>query len=194
MSCESTNTDQDLINQIAAGSEEAFGILFQRHWERLYLSASRKLGDPELAREVVHDVFMDLWRLRGQRDITNVPAYLGKALYNRVINKLVGKKDTYFFDILETHGQSLYEADQSLLEKDLLGLISAWIAVLPERRREIFVRHYFDHLTTQEIADSMGISQKTVQNQLSIATQYLRANYGHLLPALLLMQAFISKK
>ncbi|UYQ94185.1 sigma-70 family RNA polymerase sigma factor [Chitinophaga horti] len=194
MSGETTNTDQDLIARIAAGSEEALGQLFERYWEQLYLSAYRKLADDQLAREVVNDVFMDIWRLRGQRDISNVPAYLGKAVYNRVINKLVGKKDVYFFDILENHGASLYEADQNLLQKDLIAMIGAWITTLPERRREIFIRHYFEHLTTAEIAEKMGISQKTVQNQLSAAVQYLRTHYGHLLPALMLMQSFFPRK
>lgn len=176
------------------GSEDAFGKLFQKYWERLYVSASRKLADAELAKEVVHDVFLDLWRRRQELQISNVPAYLGKALHYRVINKLVAKKDTFFFDVLENPGPSLYEADQPLLEKDLTSLIGAWIAALPERRREIFVRYYFQHLTTKEIAEELNISQKTVQNQLSITVQYLRANYGHLLPMLLLLQVLSPKK
>lgn len=179
---------------MAIGSEDAFGKLFQKYWEKLYISASRKLADEELAKEVVHDVFLDLWRRREELQITNVPAYLGKALHYRVINKLIAKKDTFFFDILENPGPSLYEADQPLLEKDLTALISDWIKVLPERRREIFIRYYFQHLTTREIALELNISQKTVQNQLSIIIQYLRANYGHLLPMLFLLQAISQKK
>jgi RNA polymerase sigma factor (sigma-70 family) len=139
-------------------------------------------------------VFLDLWKRRQELQITNVPAYLGKALHYRVINKLIAKKDTFFFDILENPGPSLYEADQPLLEKDLAALISAWIEALPERRREIFVRHYFQHLSTQEIAQELNISRKTVQNQLSITLQYLRDNYGHLLSVLLLIHIISPKK
>ena len=194
MSGEQLHNDQDLIAQMAIGSEDAFGKLFQKYWEKLYLSACRKLADEELAKEVVHDVFLDLWRRRQELQITNVPAYLGKALHYRVINKLISKKDTFFFDILENPGRSLYEADQPLLEKDLTALIGAWIEALPERRREIFVRYYFQHLTTEEIAGELNISRKTVQNQLSITVQYLRANYGHLLSVLILLQTISPKK
>ncbi|PUZ23853.1 RNA polymerase sigma-70 factor, ECF subfamily [Chitinophaga costaii] len=186
MSSESEHIDQELIRQMAAGSEAAFGKLFQRYWEKLYITAGRKLGDTSLGKEVVHDVFLDLWRRRETLAITNLPAYLGKALHYRIINKMVGKKDTFFFDVLENPGASLYAADQALLEKDFTALLSSWIAALPERRREIFVRYYFQHLTTQEIASQLDISQKTVQNQLSIAVQFLRAHFGHLLPVLLL--------
>lgn len=187
------NTDNYLIQRVAEGSEQALSILFERYWERLYLGAYRKLADDQGAREIVNDVFLELWRLRGQREISNVGAYLGKAVNNRVINKLVGKKDAYFFDILETHGTSLYHADQAILQKDLLELIKSWIETLPARRQEIFVRYYYDHLSTAEIAEQLGISEKTVQNQLSLAVQFLRANYRHLLPAFLLMEAILQK-
>lgn len=188
LSSDISNTDQELIAQVIQGDERAFGQLFQRYWERLYLSANRRLADPELAKEVVHDVFLDLWRRRESLAITHLPAYLGKALHYRIINKLVAKKDTFFFDVLEDPGTSLYAADQSLLEKDFTALLSSWLEVLPERRRDIFVRYYFQHLTAPEIAAQLDISTKTVQNQLSLAVQYLRAHFGHLLPVLLLME------
>lgn len=179
---------------MAEGSRDAFGKLFQKYWEKLYVSASRKLSDAELAKEVVHDIFLDLWRRRETIQITHLPAYLQKALHYRVINHLLARKDTFFFDVLENPGTSLYEADQQLLEKDLTALISSWVEALPEKRREIFVRHYFQHLTTKEIAEEMNISQKTVQNQLSLSLQFLRTNYGHLLPLLFLFQEISQKK
>jgi RNA polymerase sigma-70 factor (family 1) len=176
------------------GSEDAFGKLFQRYWERLYTTASRKLADPELAKEIVHDVFLDIWRRRETLAISNVPAYLGKALHYRIINEIVKKKDTFFFDVLENPGASLYAADQALLEKDFTALLSSWLEALPERRREIFVRYYFQHLSAREIAEQLNLSTKTVQNQLSLAVQFLRGRFGHLLPLLLLVQEITFKK
>lgn len=188
LSSDISNTDQELIARIVKGDESAFGELFQRYWERLYLSANRRLADAELAKEVVHDIFLDIWRRRESLSITHVPAYLAKALHYRIINKLVVKKDTFFFDILENPGTSGYTADKELLEKDFTALLSSWLDVLPRRRREIFVRYYFQHLSTREIAAQLDISNKTVQNQLSMAVQFLRAHFGHLLPVLLLVQ------
>jgi len=152
------------------------------------MTACRKLDDRELAREIVHDIFLDLWKRRQELAITHFPAYLHKAVNYRVINALVRKRDNFFFELLDNPRQSFYEADLALKEKELIDLISSWIEVLPEKRREIFVKYYFEHLTTEEIADGMQISRKTVQNQLSLSIQFLRANYGHLLSLLILLE------
>lgn len=154
------------------------------------MTASRKLADAEQASEVIHDVFLEIWRRRETLSIDNVPAYLGKSLHNRILNGLARKKDTFLFDVLENSGASLYAADQDVLEKDLIALLSTWIEALPEKRRKIFVQYYFQHLTTEEIASRLDISPKTVRNQLSISVQFLRTRFGHLLPALLLLEAF----
>lgn len=182
-----SDTDQELLSLIKTGSEIAFQQLFQRHWEKLFVSASKKLGDQELAQELVHDLFLDLWRRREELAIANLPAYLGKALQYRIINKLISKKDKFFFELLENTEESLYKADQALLEKDLTALIISWAEILPERRRQIFIQYYLHHLTTLEIADNLKISQKTVQNQLSISIQDLKAHFGHLLILLVLL-------
>jgi RNA polymerase sigma-70 factor (ECF subfamily) len=182
-----SDTDQELLSLIKTGSEIAFQQLFQRHWEKLFVSASKKLGDQELAQELVHDLFLDLWRRREELAIVNLPAYLGKALQYRIINKLISKKDKFFFELLENTEESLYKADQALLEKDLTALIISWAEILPERRRHIFIQYYLHHLTTLEIADNLKISQKTVQNQLSISIQDLKAHFGHLLILLVLL-------
>lgn len=188
MSNEITNTDHELIEQVAAGSEDAFGKLYQKYWEKLYLTAAKKLGDRELAREIVHDIFLDLWRRRQELSITHLPAYLHKAIQYRIINKLVGKKDMFFFEILENSGSSLYEADQALLAKDLNTLVASWVEALPERRRQIFVRYYFQQLSTREIAEDLQLSTKTVQNQLNISIQFLRTRFGHMLSLLTLLE------
>jgi RNA polymerase sigma factor (sigma-70 family) len=174
---------------MAIGSEQAFGALYKRYWEKAYVSAAKKLNDSELAKEIVHDIFLDLWKRRQELVITHFTAYLHKAVNYRVINSLVQKRDNFFFDLLDKPQASFYEADLAIREKELIDLVSSWIEVLPEKRREIFVKHYFQHLTTEEIANSMQISRKTVQNQLSLSIQYLRANYGHLLSVLIVLEA-----
>jgi RNA polymerase sigma factor (sigma-70 family) len=188
------HTDQELLGQMAIGSELAFSSLYKRYWEKAYVTAARKLDDKELAKEIVHDIFLDLWRRRQELVITHFSAYLMKAVNFRIINALIQRKDNFFFDILENPQQSFYEADLAIREKELIDLVSSWIEVLPEKRREIFVKHYFQHLTTEEIASSMQISRKTVQNQLSLSIQYLRAHYGHLLSLVIMLESMSPKK
>ena len=188
------HTDQELLGQMAIGSELAFSSLYKRYWEKAYTTAARKLDDKELAKEIVHDIFLDLWKRRQELVITHFSAYLNKAVNYRIINALIQRKDNFFFDLLDNPQQSFYEADLAIREKELIELVSSWIEVLPEKRREIFVKYYFQHLTTEEIASSMQISRKTVQNQLSLSIQYLRAHYGHLLSLVILLESVTPKK
>jgi RNA polymerase sigma-70 factor (ECF subfamily) len=188
------HTDQELLGQMAIGSELAFSSLYKRYWDKAYVTAARKLDDKELAKEIVHDIFLDLWKRRQELVITHFSAYLNKAVNYRIINALIQRKDNFFFDLLDNPQQSFYEADLAIREKELIDLVSSWIEVLPEKRREIFVKYYFQHLTTEEIASSMQISRKTVQNQLSLSIQYLRAHYGHLLSLVILLESISPKK
>ena len=188
------HTDQELLGQMAIGSELAFSSLYKRYWEKAYVTAARKLDDKELAKEIVHDIFLDLWKRRQELVVTHFSAYLNKAVNYRIINALIQRKDNFFFDLLDNPQQSFYEADLAIREKELIDLVSSWIEVLPEKRREIFVKYYFQHLTTEEIASSMQISRKTVQNQLSLSIQYLRAHYGHLLSLVILLESISPKK
>ncbi len=82
--------------------------------------------------------------------------------------------------------------DDLVLEKEILALMRVWIAALPAKRREIFLLHYTEDLTTKEISEYLGISQKTVQNQLNTASQALRFRLAHFL-SLMAAVAFIAK-
>ena len=64
--------------------------------------------------------------------------------------------------------------------------------LLLPKRRKIFLMHYYEDLSTSEIAKQLNISQKTVQNQLITASTYIRARFAHLLSAAILLN-FMTK-
>ncbi len=77
-------------------------------------------------------------------------------------------------------------ADEALYYKELKQLIDLWIETLPPKRKEIFILHYRDNLSTSSIAEKLQLSQKTVQNQLGIIFKDLRGNLPDLAIFLLL--------
>jgi len=74
-----------------------------------------------------------------------------------------------------------------LLEKEVGILIELFIKALPEKRRKIFILHYFEGLSTAKISIQLNISQKTVQNQLTTATHALKFRLTHLFLLLFLL-------
>lgn len=181
------NSDKQLLEAIAAGSESAFNELFRRYWQELYDLAWKSLKDDMEAEDVVHDVLIEIWQRRSILVIDNLPAYLKTAVRNRVINSIKRNRKQAFFEVFEEMARSPYVADNRLLEKDMLELIAVWIEVLPKKRKAVFVRHFYKQLSTREIANELGISQNTVQNQIGTTLDYLRKRFGDLLHLVFLL-------
>jgi len=59
---------------------------------------------------------------------------------------------------------------------------------LPEKRREIFTMYYMEELSSAQIAELLGISQKTVQNQITTATNHIREQLFKILFLVLIIQ------
>jgi RNA polymerase sigma-70 factor (family 1) len=170
-----SHTDQQLCDLLRQDDREAFDMMYERHWQSLYLSANRLLKSRTQAEDIVQDLFINLWQKRGEYQIENLPAYLRKALRSRVFNYL--KRDqakNSFYEPFEDMQQASFSADQLVRDKEFLKLIAAYVDTLPSKRREIFLLKYRDHMNTSEIADHLGVSMKTVQNQLNRALSGLK--------------------
>ncbi|MGN6531534.1 MAG: sigma-70 family RNA polymerase sigma factor, partial [Ginsengibacter sp.] len=132
--------------------------------------------------DIVQEIFTHIWFNRETRHIENLPAYLNVAVRNKVI-KLVGKqKATHpFFDILENISAENSGADSDLLWKEFCKSYDALVQTLPPKRQQIFMLRFHEDLRTKEIAEQLGITIKTVQNQLGKAIEALKVSLMRLL-------------
>lgn len=166
-----------LLLQIRQNSKSAFNRLFEKYWETAYSSAYRRLKDADQAKDIVQDIFTHIWLHRATDQIHNFPAYLGTAIRNKVI-KLVTRKKTVpsFFAPLEDLSEKAGNADHQLLWKEFYIAYEAWLNTLPPQRQLIFRLRFHDDLPTKDIASRLGLSRKTVQNQLGKAIEKLRVS------------------
>lgn len=172
MSACSTYSDQELVLLMKKSDESAFTELYNRYSPQLFVSAYNKLKDDQQAREVVHDVFLNVWKNKNVTDISNIQSYLKRAVRLRIINAVVRTKTPAFFELLDSLIYSPFVADHLVLKKDLVHLLESWIDTFPEKTRRIFIKHYFEELSHLEIANELEISSKTVRNQFSMSLQY----------------------
>ena len=176
MSAHSSELDSHLITLLRNGDEEAFVEIYRRHWRKLYNAAYKRLKDADLCEDLVQNVFMDLWERRESVSILNLEAYLITAVKFQVIKiSTSSRSKNHFIDLLETTLTSSLSTDYPLIEHELSELLRLWMAALPEKRRKIFIMHYMEGIDPQHIAEILGLSQKTVQNQLSIASGALKS-------------------
>ena len=169
-------SDQELINRLQKDDEQAMDILFRRHYAFICRAVYRVLNDNNLAEDIAQEVFFGLWKKRENLNIsTSVQAYLKRAAINKSLNFIRDQKvkfdDEEKMPIL-TSNQSTTQ--QQLEAEDLQKLINESIDQLPEKCRLVFTLSRFEEMSYQEIADQLGISIKTVENQISKALKFLR--------------------
>jgi RNA polymerase sigma-70 factor (family 1) len=175
MSSYSHQTESSLTALLRDGDEAAYIEIYRRNWKRMYNSAYKRIKDRCQCEDLVQNVFTDLWERRKEVQIGNLQAYLYTAVRFQVIKFSTRSANvSSFAEVMDHTIVTATGADAPLLETELHELFRLWIATLPEKRREIFQLHYLENLPTDKIADMLGISQKTVQNQLAVASNALR--------------------
>jgi RNA polymerase sigma factor (sigma-70 family) len=179
--------DVFLLRQTGQGSKQAFNLLYEKHWGKAYAEAYKRLKDSDQAKDIVQEIFTHIWLKRESLHIDNLQAYLNIAIRNKVF-KLVEKQKYIhpFFDILEDMPATGLQADDNLLWKEFLITYEALLNTLPPKRQIIFRLHFQQDLSTKNIATQLGVTRKTVQNQLGKAIEKLKVS---LLPLLILLLA-----
>jgi len=134
------------------------------------------LRDKESCIDVLQEVFVWIWEHRATLHIQSPPAYLRSAVKYKITNILrTNRVREACFVNLETLDPRHLIFDEDPLElKELRSAITQMAAGLPERARLIFELSRNEHLSNKEIAKKLGISEKTVENQMTIALKKLR--------------------
>jgi RNA polymerase sigma-70 factor (ECF subfamily) len=172
----STNlSTSDQLAAIAAGDEAAFQRLFREWYPRLADHAWRLLGERDTAEDAVQEVFVALWRGRARLpDSGALAGYLHRAVRNRALNQLRARKG----EVADPDGQMLPavepDAPRRLEEQQLAAQLVAALATLPPRTREVFLLSRDQGLTYAAIAETLGISVKTVETLMGRAIRALR--------------------
>jgi len=174
--------DSELWLAVRNDDEHAFAMLFDRYWVRLYKTAFRYLKDRENSEEAVHDVFLSIWNRRDQLEIDSMPNFLLTAIRYQVYNRMRAAKppvtlisNDLEIDYLPDHNQG----DYRIKNEELLSELNEHLEKLPKRCQEIFYMSRMDNLSNQEIADRLGISKRTVENQITVALKHLRTCFKH---------------
>jgi RNA polymerase sigma-70 factor (ECF subfamily) len=174
--------DALLLKQVEEGNNKAFNILFEKYWESAFSDAYKRLKNYDNAKDIVQEIFTHIWINRETLHIENLPAYLNVAIRNRVIKYVTKQKLIHpFFDILDNIPEKSSQTDADLLWKEFFKSYEALMKSLPPKRQVIFRLRYQEHLPTKVISIQLGITRKTVQNQLGKAIETLKVSLSRML-------------
>ena len=176
------------IDALRKGDKKKFETLFTKHYPPLVEYVYRIIHDREAAKDIVSEIFCQLWDERWNLDIQySFQSYLYKMAYHKSISSLrhqvviqkyiaTSTADLYFQQIIQTP-----EEEMDLLSKDFYHYLMEAVDKLPPRCKEIFILSKIEHKSHQKIAEMLNISVKTIETQLSIALTRLRKELNWML-------------
>jgi RNA polymerase sigma-70 factor (family 1) len=173
-------TDSELWEAISLDNSKAFDLLFERYWRIIYGTAFSYLKDADASSQIVHDIFLNLWQKRKTYTIGCFKNYLRSAARYHVYKQLKSRKSSALvyvedYDSVAAVQESQNAGDENVRYQELQQAVEYSMRQLPKRCREIFSLSRTDHLSNDEISKRLGISKRTVENQLTTALHSLRS-------------------
>lgn len=166
-----------LLERIVAGDERAFSILYDLFSADLTKHILSKVSDAQVAEDILHDLFLSLWRNRqNMLEIESLPAYLYSSCRYLILAhyrselKRANSKEIEDLDILD----ETVPLEERLHYRYIIDIVSNEIENLPEKCREVFKLSRSEFVSNKEIAQRLAISESTVEKHINKAIRRLR--------------------
>ncbi len=180
-------TDEEalLVRRVAAGDEEALGLLYDRLGRPVYALCLRIVRDPGAAEELTQETFVRLWRSAASFDVERgrVSTWLLRIAHNLALNEIRRRRSRPVVATeveWETAASALADpdnADDPALASDLrerAEVVRAALAELPMPQRQAIELAFFGGLSQVEVAAALGDPLGTVKSRIRIGMQHLR--------------------
>lgn len=161
--------------------------VFDLHYEALYGYACSILMAETYADDVLQNIFIRLWQHRDSVKTETVKAYLYTSVRNECLNHLKhkGVQAAYAKNTMVTGSES-HESNRAE-QKELHEQIQYLLNQLPEKCATVFYMCRQLEMSYKEVAEALGISVKTVENQMSKALKFLRSGVAAYLISIVLL-------
>lgn len=179
----------ELIHNLKKGDSKAYSFLVDTYHKMLCTYAYGLTNDRDLAKDIVQNVFISIWRTRLKlKDDFAVKSYLYRSVYNEFLNqnrslKSVVPLDKKYIDALSF---IVEEDDEKSIEK-LMKLVKREIENLPPKCKKTFLLSKQDGLSNIEIAEYLNISVKSVEAHITKAFSKLREALGSKMESVLFL-------
>lgn len=171
-------TESTYIDDLKSGSQEGFVAIYRRFYTPLLYFILKYVKQQEVAEEILGDVFINLWRHRGDfQTMDHLRAFLYVAAKNASLNNLRSNKYRLSFEPL-IQSEDLWNKDPDtftqMIQIELIQAIFEEVERLPQKQKQVFNLTYFEDKTAEEIAKQLNISVASVYTNRSRALSTLR--------------------
>ncbi|XOV93479.1 MAG: RNA polymerase sigma-70 factor [Bacteroidota bacterium] len=164
--------------KIHTKSTQRFEEIYKKYYNGLFALATIITGSEEQAKDVVADVFFNLWKKANPdfESISQIRPYLYASVKNQALKSLSSDPSKFIendYD-LKVHSIENIDPEELLIGKDLENFIQKMIAELPPHCSIVFKLFHEKGLTQDEIALELGISTETVRYHLKTGVKKIR--------------------
>ncbi len=169
-------SDSDLVGLIACGERAAFARLYDRYAPCLLAIGLRILRDRKEAEDVLHDVFLEVWRAPSEYSDRRgtLRTWLGVKMRSRSIDRLrsAGRSRVVPLETM-AEAQQIGETEDPSVTAER-GVVRHALASLPVDQRQVIELGYFEGLSASEIAAKLAVPIGTVKSRVAAALAKLR--------------------
>ena len=162
-----------LGERIANDDQLAYRQLFIQFYNKLSRFVMGFTKSKELTEEIVSDVFINIWRRRKNvEEIRNLKLYMYVSAKNITFNylKKLHRENLTDLDAVEIEPEDPFaDPGAAMITREMNMKLKTAINALPPRCKLIYSLIKEDGLTYKQTAQLLGISESTVDNQISIA-------------------------
>ena len=166
-----------LVAELRKGSRDAFDAIYYRYVGRVYNFILKMLEDPHKAEDLTQELFLCLWaRHDSLSQEKSFEAYIFTISRNLVLKEFRRRKTAVSYaDYVMTNADrgeetTAHEVDYNFMEQSVIAAIES----LPPARRQIYIKQKLENKSVKQIAAEMGLSPKTVENQLYQANRNMK--------------------
>ena len=174
----------EVLLQLTEGNELAFKQIYDRYWLSIYKTVKRYTKSPEVAEDIVQEIFTTLWNNRSSfKEVINLEYYLitmAKNLTYKTLRKMAFEKtvkDHWSAEVLQEENS----VNDPILDQQYAQLIQHAAGLLPSQQKQIFHMAKVEGLSHKDIAAQLNISHLTVKTHMAKALRSIR---HYLLPHL----------
>ena len=173
----------ELWKNFKHGDQNAFHLIYHSNYKILVIYGNKIVRDNELVKDVIHDLFLNLWLRRlNLSDTDNIIPYLKTCLRNDLIRKINESRNSISFDCImdydynfERHQiNQVNDVEEQEEQEEVFMQLDNAIKTLPKRVSETLKMKYFDRMGNQEIAKRMNINYQSVNNNIHRGVESLR--------------------
>lgn len=172
------SNDFNLVLKLSEGDRKAYRLIYTSYYNNLCIYLCSFANNDQLAEDIAQDVLLKLWEKREKLKIhTSLKSYLYKSAYNTFINNYkVNKRINKSLEAIkfERLNQIENEEEDVKMEEQRLLYLRLAIDELPPKCKKALLLSKMEGYKYKEIAETMNISVKTVENHITHAFKLLR--------------------